>query len=122
MRSPLSVWKGNNPNPRDEYGQRSNSTSRKLHLVEDNPNYKRFQIVSRTRRKINIRGGRGEHSTSMNRNHGETLDEIDDKDYLNDSYGPDSFDLNVSTLKKSQRKVKIIRNGKEFERELYTRD
>jgi hypothetical protein len=98
------------------------SQTRKLHLVESNSKYKRYQFVSRSRRKINLKGGKGVYRTSNLGLSGKSLAEIENRDYLNTSYGPENFDSKLNTLKKSNQKVTIIRNGLEIQKELYTRD
>lgn len=122
IETPVKQWGSRRTNPKDEYGQRSGSRSRKLHLVEDNPEYKRYQIVSRSRKKINIRREHESGPVIRPRIRPSVISEIDSRQYLKESYGNGSLPLELNLLKKSERKVIVIRDGKEYSKELYLRD
>jgi hypothetical protein len=122
IQKPVNKWKDQKTNPQDEYGNNSKSNNRKLHLVENNENYKRYQFVSRSRKKINVRRRDGSIGSIQYHTPSKTNLQINDKKYLENSYGPEKFNLKISSLKKSNRKVTIIKNGREYQKELFFRD
>ena len=78
--------------------------------------------MSRSRKKILIKGGRGIQTSSRIELNTPSQTELEEREYLSGSYGPENFNSKLSTLKKSDQKVTIIRNGLEFQQELYTRE
>lgn len=111
-----------NPLPSDEYGQRSKS--RKLHLVEDNSEYKRFQFVSRSREKTIFRSGKDLSLSTIQRAKQKMMEdkEIESVEYLKSSYAPEKFSNKLGSIRKSNKRVTVIRDGVEQQLSVFNRD
>ena len=111
-----------NPLPSDEYGQRSKS--RKLHLVEDNSEYKRFQFVSRSREKTIYRSGKDLSLSAIQRAKQKMLEDkqIESVEYLKSSYAPEKFSNKLGSIRKSNKRVTVIRDGVERQLSVFNRD
>ena len=92
-----------------------------LYLVDDNKDFKRYQIIMTKRDQVNIHW-KGSDRIQSNTNDGLTIPREKDQDYLRRSYGPDDFDPNVTNMVKGDTKVTVVRNGQEFQHEVLNRD
>lgn len=110
------------PHPIDEYGQRSKS--RKLHLVEDNSEYKRFQFVSRSREKTIYRSAENLTLSALDKVKLkiEREREIETEAYLKNSYAPEKFSDKMGSIRKSNKRVTVIRDGVETQLSVFNRD
>lgn len=110
------------PYPIDEYGQRSKS--RKLHLVEDNSEYKRFQFVSRSREKTVYRSAENLNLSALDKVklQMERERESESEAYLKNSYAPEKFSAKMGSIRKSNKRVTVIRDGVETQLSVFNRD
>ena len=90
-------------------------------LVDDNPNYKRYRFVMKKRHQVNINyTGTDLIQTYKTEDRG-LLDVGDIKEYLEREYGEDQFDPRNTLMSKQERKIKVGREGKETDMNVYQR-
>lgn len=93
----------------------------RLVLVDDNPDYKRYQFVMKKRHQVNIEWTGTDRIKGVKRSQGIDPDFENIQEYLKQGYGDDNFDPRSTLMTQRSEKIKVVREGKETEMNVYER-
>jgi hypothetical protein len=94
----------------------------RLVLVDDNPNYKRYQLVMKERQQVNIEWAGTDRITGFKPEENEVDQDLENiQEYLKkEGYDNDKFDPN-SYMRQQTKKINVVREGKETQLNVYER-
>ena len=93
----------------------------RLVLVDDNPNYKRYQFVMKKRQQINIEWTGTDRIKTVIQEDNVDPDLENIQEYLKRDYGEDKFDPRSTLMTQRAEKINVVRDGKETKLNVYER-
>jgi hypothetical protein len=109
------------PKP-NEIRNTGSSTTTPLILVDDNPNFKRYRLVMKKRHQVNIEYTGSDRIQSFKQEDRGFLDMKNVEEYIKKEYPDDHFDPRSTLMSRQNRKIQVVREGKETELNVYHRN